>query len=95
MAPATLLFSRIAMRTIVFELFANLERLAGAAECQIEAGDDVHSIGDAIALLARARPELAASLERCASATGDRIVRRQDALPEDGRIALLPPVAGG
>jgi len=42
-----------------------------------------------------ARPELAASLERCASATGDRIVRRHEALPADGRIALLPPVAGG
>ena len=83
------------MKTIVFELFANLERLAGTAECRVEVNEDTSSVGEAIAALASARPELAASLERCASATGDRIVRRHDTLPADGRIALLPPVAGG
>jgi molybdopterin synthase sulfur carrier subunit len=83
------------MKTIVFELFANLERLAGAGECRVQAGEQLHSIGDAIAALATARPELAGALERCACAVGDRIARRQDPLPADGRIALLPPVAGG
>ncbi|HEV7778771.1 MAG TPA: MoaD/ThiS family protein [Luteibacter sp.] len=83
------------MKTIVFELFANLERLAGTAECRVEVEETTGSVGEAIAALASVRPELAASLERCASAAGDRIVRRHDALPADGRIALLPPVAGG
>ena len=83
------------MKPIIFELFANLERLAGAKECRIDAGSEIASIGDALALLARARPELAGSLDRCACVSGDTIVRRADAVPSDGRIALLPPVAGG
>ncbi|MGE7138120.1 MoaD/ThiS family protein [Luteibacter sp. NPDC031894] len=83
------------MKPIVFELFANLERLAGAKECRVDAGDDVATVGDALALLARHRPELASSLERCACVSGDTIVRRADSLPPDGRLGLLPPVAGG
>jgi molybdopterin synthase sulfur carrier subunit len=83
------------MKPIVFELFANLERLAGTKECRVDATDGVATIGDALALLARERPELAGSLERCACVSGDTIVRRADAVPVDGRIALLPPVAGG
>lgn len=83
------------MKQVVFELFANLERLAGQRECVIEVTDDVGTVGDAVAQLASARPELAGSLDRCACVSGDTIVRRADALPADGRIALLPPVAGG
>jgi molybdopterin synthase sulfur carrier subunit len=83
------------MKPIVFELFANLERLAGASECRVDAGDDVVTVADALALLASQRPELAGSLERCACVSGDTIVRRADPLPADRRIALLPPVAGG
>jgi molybdopterin synthase sulfur carrier subunit len=83
------------MKTIVFELYANLERLAGAKECRVEAGDDVATVAGALALLARQRPELAGSLDRCACVSGDTIVRRGDALPAEGRIGLLPPVAGG
>lgn len=83
------------MKSLVFELFANLERLAGARECCIDAGDDVDTVGSALAQLAAARPELASSLERCACVSGDTIVRRADPLPADGRLALLPPVAGG
>ncbi|TCV91891.1 molybdopterin synthase sulfur carrier subunit [Luteibacter rhizovicinus] len=83
------------MKHVVFELFANLRKLAGTEELRVEAGDAVLSVGDALTLLARERPELAASLERCACVSGDTIVRRVDALPADGRIALLPPVAGG
>lgn len=83
------------MKPIVFELFANLERLAGARECRIDVADDAVTVGDALARLALARPELAGSLERCACVSGDTIVRRADALPADGRLALLPPVAGG
>jgi molybdopterin synthase sulfur carrier subunit len=83
------------MKPIVFELFANLERLAGGNECRIDAGDEVGTVAEALAVLARQRPELAGSLERCACVSGDTIIRRADALPADGRIALLPPVAGG
>ncbi|MEZ2416882.1 MoaD/ThiS family protein [Luteibacter sp. RCC_6_2] len=83
------------MKPIVFELFANLERLAGAAECRVDAGEETVTVADALAVLARQRPELARSLERCACVSGDTIVRRADPLPADRRIALLPPVAGG
>jgi sulfur-carrier protein len=83
------------MNPIVFELYANLERLAGAREYRLAAADGLATIGDAVNQLGRERPELAGSLERCACVTGDSIVRRADALPADGRIALLPPVAGG
>ncbi|WP_213948683.1 MoaD/ThiS family protein [Luteibacter sp. dw_328] len=83
------------MKTLTFELFANLERLAGASTCQVEARDDVLTVADALALLASERPELASALDRCACVSGDSIVRRADPVPADGRIALLPPVAGG
>jgi sulfur-carrier protein len=83
------------MTPIVFELYANLERLAGAREYRLGAADGLLTVGDAVAQLGRERPELASSLDRCACVTGDTIVRRADALPADGRIALLPPVAGG
>ena len=83
------------MKQITFELFANLERLAGSGTCVVKARDNVSTIADALALLAQERPELASSLDRCACVAGDTIVRRADAVPADGRIALLPPVAGG
>lgn len=83
------------MTSIVFELFANLERLAGCRECTVDVDDTVATVGDAVARLAVAQPALAASLDRCACVSGDSIVRRADALPADRRIALLPPVAGG
>lgn len=83
------------MTEIVFELYANLERLAGGRECRVDAGDDIATVGDALALLASAHPELASSIEKCACVSGDTIVRRADAMPADRRIALLPPVAGG
>jgi sulfur-carrier protein len=83
------------MKTLTFELFANLERLAGASTCQVEARDDVLTVADALALLASERPALASALDRCACVSGDSIVRRADPVPADGRIALLPPVAGG
>lgn len=83
------------MKHIVFEFFANLERLAGQHECAIDLTADIRTVGDAVARLASARPELASSLDRCACVSGDTIVRRADPLPADGRIALLPPVAGG
>jgi molybdopterin synthase sulfur carrier subunit len=88
-------FAGYPMKQITFELFANLERLAGSGTCSVQAPDEVSTIADALALLARERPELASSLDRCACVAGDTIVRRADPVPADGRIALLPPVAGG
>lgn len=82
------------MTTIVFELYAGLERLAGTREYRLDAGDAA-TVGDALDRLNAARPELAELVARCACASGDAIVRRTDPLPGDGRIALLPPVAGG
>lgn len=78
---------------IVFEFFASLERQAGSREYRLDGG--FATVGDALAALAAERPDLAALLERCACASGDAIVRRADTVPHDGRIAVLPPVAGG
>jgi len=83
------------MKSIVFELYANLGRVAGTHELQMELPDAAVTVAAALASLAAVRPELASSLERCACVSGDTIIRRADALPADGRIALLPPVAGG
>lgn len=83
------------MKTLTFELFAQLERLAGAHHVSIDVADDVRDVAGALAALAQAHPSLAASLERCACVSGDTIVRRADPLPADGQLALLPPVAGG
>jgi molybdopterin synthase sulfur carrier subunit len=82
------------MKTLTFELFAQLERLAGAHHVSIDVAD-VRDVAGALAALAQAHPSLAASLERCACVSGDTIVRRADPLPADGQLALLPPVAGG
>lgn len=78
---------------IVFEFFASLERQAGTREYRLDGG--FSTVGDALDALASARPELATLLERCACASGDAIVRRADPVPHDGRIVVLPPVAGG
>jgi molybdopterin synthase sulfur carrier subunit len=83
------------MKRVVFELYANLERLAGTPEYVMDVGDDIHTIGAALTRLAETVPALAGPLERCACVSGDTIVRRADRLPADGHIALLPPVAGG
>ncbi|MBB3225766.1 molybdopterin synthase sulfur carrier subunit [Luteibacter sp. Sphag1AF] len=83
------------MAVVVFELFANMRRIAGTDECRVDVDDAVRSVADALASLAAARPDLAGLLDRCACVSGDTVIRRADALPVDGRIALLPPVAGG
>jgi molybdopterin synthase sulfur carrier subunit len=83
------------MTEVTFELFASLARLAGATELRVAVPVDARTIADAIAALAEQRPELAAAVDRCACVSGDAIVKRACALPADGRIALLPPVAGG
>jgi molybdopterin synthase sulfur carrier subunit len=83
------------MTKLVFELFAGLARLAQADEVTLTVSHEITTIGAAVAALAAARPELASLIERCACVSGDTIVRRQASLPADGRIALLPPVAGG
>jgi sulfur-carrier protein len=82
------------MTAVTFEFFANVARLAGAAEISVEAGDAI-TIGDALAALTTLRPDLAGPVEGCACVSGDAIVRRRDPLPADRRVALLPPVAGG
>jgi len=82
------------MTVVTFEFFAHVARLAGTSEIAVEAANAV-TVGDAIAALGALRPDLAGAVEACACVSGDIIVRRRDPLPEDRRIALLPPVAGG
>lgn len=72
----------------------------------LEPGDrlDVSLAGNAIADLRRALQDHAASawpasarslLSSCAFATASEILRDPQPLPEDGRLAVLPPVSGG
>ena len=80
---------------ITFEFHGVLQRLAGASEYVLSLDPASPSVADALSALAVARPELAASLGRCACAIDDRLLLRRDTLHGDERIALLPPVAGG
>lgn len=83
-----------AAAVLTFEFHGVLRRLAGGGECTI-AVEAPLSLADALAALADARPELAATLGRSACAIGDRLLLRREMLAGGERIALLPPVAGG
>ena len=85
------------MRTIEIELFGALRDVASGSRLVIET--DARTIGelrgqvqaDAADWPAAAR----ALLPRSAFASTTTILRDGDVLPEDGRLALLPPVSGG
>lgn len=81
--------------TVLFELWAGIERLAGCKHLQVEMLNTQATIGDALQVLQQKHPTLHDAIERCACAVGDTIVRRNAPLPSNQVIVLLPPVSGG
>lgn len=79
---------------IQFEMFGMLRRLAGSESISLDGGEGI-TVAEALILLAQARPELRAELDRCAVASGDTLIARRDVVAPGSTLALLPPVAGG
>ncbi|HZX80425.1 MAG TPA: MoaD/ThiS family protein [Lysobacter sp.] len=85
------------MRTIEIQLFGALREVAPSASIAIEsAAMHVGELREELAAAASAWPAPArALLPRSAFASATTVLRDADPLPDDGRLALLPPVSGG
>jgi molybdopterin synthase sulfur carrier subunit len=85
------------MRTITIDLFGALREAESAARLQLDS--DAQTIAalraDVEARVAHWPANARALLPRCAFASTTTVLRDGDALPADGRLALLPPVSGG
>jgi molybdopterin synthase sulfur carrier subunit len=83
---------------IELELFGALRGFETGDRLLLQvAGDRVADLRAALAAHAASRwPSLAPGLlGKCAFATHSEILRDGDALPEGGRMSVLPPVSGG
>lgn len=86
------------MREMTVQLFGAFSELDAAREIRLQvSGDRVADLRSALRDLLPTRwPGFRAGLlEYSAFADQQRVLRDQDALPEDGRVAILPPVSGG
>lgn len=85
------------MRPVEIELYGALrEAEPGARLCLDTASATVADLRADLARRAQGWPDAArALLPRCAFASTTTVLRDADALPADGRLALLPPVSGG
>ncbi|MGY4516662.1 MoaD/ThiS family protein [Lysobacter sp. HA18] len=85
------------MRMIEIALFGALREVDPSAHVSVEsAARTVRELRVDVEALAAAWPSQArALLSRSAFASTTTILRDADALPDDGRLALLPPVSGG
>jgi molybdopterin synthase sulfur carrier subunit len=85
------------MKAITIELFGALREAEPAARLRLDS--DAETIGalraDVDARAAHWPASARALLPRCAFANTTTVLRDGDALPADGRLALLPPVSGG
>jgi molybdopterin converting factor subunit 1 len=75
-------------------LFASLRERAGTDRLRV-AVDDGGTVGDLVAAVARAHPELGDLLGPCRVAVDHVFVAAADPLGHPGEIALVPPVSGG
>lgn len=84
---------------IRIELFGALREAdaRGHVELDMPAQSTVADLREALRVhLAEHAPGIPAGLVgRCAFAGDDTILQNRDALPEHGRLAILPPVSGG
>lgn len=86
------------MRQVTVQLFGAFSDLDPQREIAVEvAGDKVADLRAALRALLPVRwPQFRAGLlDYSAFADGQRVLRDHDALPGDGRVAVLPPVSGG
>lgn len=86
------------MRQVTVQLFGAFSELDPAREIAVEvAGGQVADLRAALkALLPLRWPAFrAALLDYSAFSDQQQVLRDDDALPDDGRVAILPPVSGG
>lgn len=80
--------------TITVLLFAQAREHAGSARVTLELPEGSR-VADALAVLEREHPGLAALRAHLAVAVDQRLVRADAALAHGAELALLPPVSGG
>ncbi|CAM4324937.1 MoaD/ThiS family protein [Acinetobacter pragensis] len=81
------------MMNIKIDAFGAIQRLLPEdLNLQCSAGS---TVADVLENVARAHPEAAILLERCACAIGEDIISRHTRLNQDSHLVLLSPVAGG
>lgn len=85
------------MKAVEIELFGALRDVEAGGVVRLETrASTIGELRADIVQRALAWPEAAqALLPRCAFASRTTVLRDGDPLPEDGRLALLPPVSGG
>lgn len=86
------------MKQVRLQLFGAFSDLDASRELVVEVGGGtVADLRQALRELLPVRwPEFRAGLlDYSAFADQQRVLRDQDALPDDGRVAILPPVSGG
>ena len=86
------------MKQVTLQLFGAFSELDSRREIALEvAGGRVADLRQALRELLPVRwPGFRAGLlEYSAFADQQRVLRDHDALPDDGRVAILPPVSGG
>ena len=75
--------------------FAALRDLTGLDSEWLELAPDVHTVGEFVRFIQRARPTLAGKLASVRVALDETFANESDALSGVQVIALIPPVAGG
>lgn len=86
------------MKEVTLQLFGAFSELDGSRQLAVQvAGTTVADLRQALRELLPARwPQFRAGLlEYSAFADQQHVLRDHEPLPEDGRVAILPPVSGG
>ena len=74
--------------------FARLRELAGTSSTTLEVPARA-SVSDALDAVARTYPDLREHLARCRAALNEEFTTPDAVIPENGVLALIPPVSGG
>jgi molybdopterin converting factor small subunit len=82
------------MRTVSVGLFAGLQGLVGAGAIEVPVADGA-TVADLRASIIASYPVLEPMMGTLVVAVGEEVVAPEARLPGDGRIELIPPIAGG
>lgn len=74
--------------------FARLRELAGTNSTNLQLPARA-SVSEALDVLARTYPGLESYLRRCRAALNEEFTTPDAIIPEDGVLAIIPPVSGG